>query len=177
LHGRYGTGKTQLAKFLPSIMEQQRVEQFDDETFNQIGVSFWSCSASGGSETAKMAMPTSRSFNQSGMHYIILDEVDNLRADAQRNMKSFITEYSHVVYIMTTNRLSKIDEGLRSRSYCISFENPDVKKWIDKCRTILLSNGVSYDGTFVENLVKNSKGDARNILSNIERYILLEKEK
>ena len=174
LHGKYGSGKTQLAKLLPFIMEKSRTGTFDPKQFEDIGTVFLSCQATGGSQLAKLATPTTLSFHQTGLHYVILDEVDNLRADAQKNMKSFITEYKHVVYIMTTNHLSKVDNGLRSRSHCVSFENPCQAKWLQKCRDMLFSRAINFDESFLEELVERSDGDARNILSEIENYVMLE---
>lgn len=167
LHGRYGTGKTKLAKLLPAVMEQHRVDSFDAKSFEDIGAMFLSCSATGGSAIARKSMPTTVSFHQSGLHYVILDEVDNLRSDAQKNMKSFITEYDHVIYIMTTNHLSKVDKGLISRSHCISFEEPSKDLWKKRCLSIFKDHGVTPDEQWVQNLIEKSNGDARTIISEI----------
>lgn len=170
-HGQYGAGKTALARLLPSEMERHRVNDFSKGQFSNFGYLFMSCSATGGSNIAQKSMPTSVSFNQSGLHYVVLDEVDNLRSDAQKNMKSFITEYDHVIYIMTTNHLSNIDPGLISRSHCISFENPCREMWKAKCEDIFEKFGCEANDIWIRDLVSRSKGDARAILSEIEIYI------
>lgn len=175
LHGQYGSGKTALAKLLPSLIEKNRVEEFCYDQFKDFGYIFLSCSATGGSLTAKMAMPTSVSFHQSGLHYVILDEVDNLRSDAQKNMKSFITEYDHVIYIMTTNHLSNMDKGLISRSHCISFENPSKYLWKEKCLSIFRDYAISPNEQWLQDLLERSKGDARTIFSELEIEILNQK--
>lgn len=173
LHGRYGSGKTSLARILPELIERNRTSDFDERKFRGFGHHFKSCSVNGGAELVKEVMIGSVSFHASGKHYVILDEVDNLRADAQKSLKAFMAEYSNVIYIMTTNHLGKIDVGLVSRSHCISFENPNKRAWIAKCQRILDESNVSYDLKWVEKMVETHNGDARNFLSELENYIYM----
>lgn len=173
LHGAYGSGKTELARLLPKLIEASRVHDFDDKAFFE---TFYSCSTTGGSQIAQAAMPTAVSFNKSRCHYVILDEVDNLRMDAQKNMKSFITEHDHVIYIMTTNHLDKVDAGLRSRSHLISFERPSRELWMARCQSILRGFNTPIDERFLKDLLRRSQCDARHILSDLESYILTHQE-
>lgn len=172
LHGAYGTGKTELARLLPKLIEASRVDEFEEDAFFE---TFYSCSTTGGSQIAQAAMPNAVSFNKSGCHYVILDEVDNLRMDAQKNMKSFITEHDHVIYIMTTNHLDKVDAGLRSRSHLISFERPSRELWMARCKSILHEFNVPIDERYLRDLLRRSQCDARQILSDLEGYILSHK--
>jgi len=178
LHGRYGTGKTELAKLLPRMIEENRVKNLaKHETkseFETLPIQiFHSCSVDAPSKTLEVAKPTTVSFNPSKMHYIILDEFDNLKSDYQRSLKSFITEYSHVIYIMTTNHLDKIDAGLRSRSHLISFENPSVELWLKRCVEICQKYDVGPDERYLKDLIRRNRCDARNIMSALEEHIML----
>lgn len=173
LHGCYGSGKTALAKMLPTLLDSYRVINSDKDQVHSFGYQFYSCSATGGSNLVQQAMPTTRAFTPSGIHYIVLDEVDNLRIDAQRNMKSFITRYKHVIYLMTTNHIKKIDQGLISRSHCISFERPNADLWKNKCRKIFDDHGIEPNDQWIDQLVNSSKGDARKILSEVQMQILI----
>jgi Cdc6-like AAA superfamily ATPase len=117
LHGKYGTGKTELARLLPQLLEENRVEprlrsEVREMTYRDLAT-FISCQSNNSSSAIHQAMPTTHSFNYSGLHYVILDEVDNIRSDFQKSMKSFITEHSHVIFIMTTNHIEDVDEGLK----------------------------------------------------------------
>ena len=169
LHGAYGSGKTELAQLLAKHIEASRVDDFDEDLFFE---TFYSCSATGGSALAQEAMPTAVSFNKSGRHYIILDEIDNLGKQAQKNMKGFITKYDHVVYIMTTNHLERVDAGLRSRAYLISFERPSRELWLARCQALLQEFDVPGEEAFLKDVVHRSQGDARQILAELETYVL-----
>ena len=178
LHGRYGTGKTELAKLLPRMIEDNRVANLADyetnSAFDTLPIQiFHSCSVDAPSKTLERATPNAVSFNPSKKHYIILDEFDNWKSDYQRSLKSFITEYSHVIYIMTTNHLDKIDAGLRSRSHLISFENPSVELWLRRCVEICEMYNVAPDERYLKDLIRRNRCDARNIMSALEEHIML----
>ena len=53
LHGKYGTGKTELARILPSLIEKNRVENFDAEG---LITSFVSCQANDYASATRRAM-------------------------------------------------------------------------------------------------------------------------
>lgn len=179
LHGRYGTGKTELARLLPQLLEENRVDpqlrgKIREMTYRDLAT-FVSCQSNNSSSTIHQAMPTSHSFNYSGLHYVILDEVDNIRSDFQKSMKSFITVHSHVIFIMTTNHIEDVDEGLKSRSHLISFENPSQELWMTRLQEICVSFQAECDPIFLQGLVSSSKCDARTMLSELEEYIQVQK--
>lgn len=179
LHGKYGTGKTELARLLPILLEENRTEhqlrsKVREMTYRDLAT-FISCQSNNSSMAIHQAMPTSHSFNYSGLHYVILDEVDNIRADFQKSMKSFITEHSHVIFIMTTNHIGDVDEGLKSRSHLISFENPSEDLWLNRLSEICASFHVACDPNFLQGLIASSKCDARTMLSELEEYIQVHK--
>lgn len=87
LHGPYGTGKTTLAKLLPDLMEQAHGG-------SSAYAHHFNC-AQGLNGTALMThirtITSIVSFNASGLHYSVLDEVDNLTVAAQASLKAIMT--------------------------------------------------------------------------------------
>jgi DNA polymerase III delta prime subunit len=173
LHGTYGAGKTQLARMIPRELERHRVGDFDEKSFDEFGYIFKSCASSGGNELIRDTQMTSASFHKSRLHYVVLDEVDNLRVDVQKNMRSFMTENENVIYIMTTNQIMKIDDGIKSRSHCISFEKPCETRWRQKCRTIVDEYKINLDDDEITKIVSLANGDARSIRATLEEYLFL----
>jgi replication-associated recombination protein RarA len=178
LHGGHGAGKTELAKFLPKILESYRSKSEKDTDDGgqspHLFYNFIACETVTTAQYIKMNMSTSSLFADSGFTYMIFDEFDNLRPEVQRNLKSYITSDSNIVFIMTTNNIKKIDPSLISRSHLISFENPSEDLWMDRLSTVLEKFNVVRDENYLRDLIKTSKCDARIMLSELEEYILLE---
>ena len=118
LFGLHGTGKTTLARLLPGLLETAKVDpasahmapgalvdtQSPNDHYNP-------CQQGQNGLTLIQVIESTTSFvawNASGLHYVILDEVDLLTAAAMTSFKSVMNR-KNVVFIMTTNHLEKID--------------------------------------------------------------------
>ena len=55
------------------------------------------------------------SWNASGLHFVVLDEVDFLTDAAKASFKALMNR-TNVVFIMTTNHLNEVDLGVQNRS-------------------------------------------------------------
>ncbi len=112
LYGDYGTGKSQLAILLPQLIE-------DSLTGGGQGVDWSKYDCEYGDMGQQMIRKIRSqmelvSFNASGRHYFVLDEVDQLTPATQREMKT-IMNMRNGLFILCTNHLAKLDEGLRDR--------------------------------------------------------------
>jgi replication-associated recombination protein RarA len=89
LYGTFGTGKTTLAKMLPECIEMGRTGGGLNMPEKLIG-----CQQgfNGPQVTTLLENITSTvSLNVGGLHYVILNEVDNLSKQAQQSLKPGLT--------------------------------------------------------------------------------------
>lgn len=170
LHGKHGSGKTQLAKLLPGLIETSRT---DPSTQLDCGVRFISCDSTISITSLRKEIPSAVSFNSSRLHYVILDEVDNLKSEVQKNLKGWISESTGTVFILTTNHYDKVDSGIVSRSHAFSFNNPCCNLWLRRLDAICTSAGSDLCERELLEIIENGNGDARAIISNLEEYLIL----
>lgn len=112
LHGVWGTGKTTLARMLPAAIEFAKTNQTLSMEYE-----FIPCKQgiTGPQIMTLLQNITNKiSFNASGLHYIVIDEVDNLTPEAQKSLKSVLNA-THAVFILTTNYPNRLDRGLLDR--------------------------------------------------------------
>jgi DNA polymerase III delta prime subunit len=161
LHGNYGTGKTTTARLLPELIEVSH------GGFNAY-YDLYACAQgmNGVSLINKISDRTSYiSLNDSGLHYSVLDEVDNLTDAAQASLKAIMDCY-HGIFIMTTNDISKIDKGVVNRSYVINMLVAQSQSWLPLVKRVITSAGATCppDATLIP-VIASCKGSGREILT------------
>ena len=161
LHGVWGTGKTTLARLLPELFENARGG--DNAHYD-----FYACSQGQNGVSLINLITNSTnlvSCNYSGLHYVILDELDNLTDAARASLKA-IMNGRHVIFIMTTNNLSAIDMGIQNRSYIIDMNAAPPSVWLPLVRRVISSYGatVPSDAVLLP-LIAACDGSAREIIS------------
>ena len=161
LHGPYGTGKTTVARLIPELMEQAC------DGKDAIYVLYPCAQSKNGSNLIAVIERSTElvSFNSSGLHYTILDEVDNLTDAAQRSLKAIMTGL-HGVFIMTTNHIGQIDKGIVSRCHVIHMLQADPKDWLPRVKEIILSMGANLppDSSLIP-IIKQCNGSGREVLT------------
>jgi DNA polymerase III delta prime subunit len=138
LYGPVGTGKTTCAYLLPAALEQARC----GKELHSVKREYLSPTYNGVDLIAKIKNECAYySRNASDLHYIMLDEVDNLTPDAMKALKT-VMNIPKTVFIMTTNSLHRIHETVRDRSIKISFQPSGPAVWLPLARKELIANGL-----------------------------------
>ena len=171
IYGTFGTGKTALAKLLPDAIESTRYGgQANYWEMFQI--------SQGGDNGAVVINKIKASIDKvpyaSKYHYYLLDEVDNLRPDSLKSLKTVMNiGASSSIFIFTTNNITKLDGAVISRSEVIAFNAPPSSAWLPKVRKILADyNVTNISDSALEAIITSSGGDAREILSNVRKLIV-----
>jgi len=163
IFGVWGTGKTELAKLLPSVLERA----IANADINQEG-EFVRC-RQGLNGTAVMNVIYNAaqfiSFNSSDLHYFTLDEVDNMTADAQQSLKSAMN-LPCTAFILTTNHVDRVDKGVRDRCFLIEMNAAKSQLWLPRVQAILADYGVDdVSDEDLLTLIDACNGSARNIIN------------
>jgi DNA polymerase III delta prime subunit len=178
LHGNYGTGKTTLSRILIGKYTK-------DKPYIEINSSLYTsidiirskidefCS------TTYMGFDTDISVNSDSMKYVFLDEFERTSVQAQDSLKALIEKYhKNVRFILTTNHINKVSDGIRSRFKEVNFDcnGPDEERYLKTQIYKRISEVISVKEDFKitkDDLIKiiNKKfPDFRGILVEIEHF-------
>ena len=138
LYGVFGTGKTTLAKMLPNAIEKGR------------------------------RILSKTSFNASGLHYFILDEVDNLSSLAQQSLKSALNT-DRGIFILTTNNISELDKGLKDRCVLVEMNAAPVSSYLPLAKSLISDMGIVMSDIDLLPTISAANGSLRNLIHNVER--------
>jgi DNA polymerase III delta prime subunit len=159
LHGPYGTGKTTTARLIPELMEKAR-----DSSGAHYELYQCAQSQNGANVILQIGKSTELvSFNQSGFHYTILDEVDNLTVAAQASLKAIMTGL-HGIFILTTNHIGSIDKGVVNRCHVIHMMAAQPKDWLPLVKKVITKMGgrLPPDSSLIP-IITECNGSGRDI--------------
>ncbi len=177
LHGLYGTGKTTMANLLPGLIETaksdplaQTIPVGDLIDTMQPAQSYHPCIQGQNGIGLINSIQNATSFvawNASGLHFVILDEVDLLTDAAKASFKALMNR-SNVVFIMTTNHLNELDLGVQNRSVSVDMNVPPAQHWRPILRRIYTQSGlVAPPDAILDQVVLAGRGSARSIFSDV----------
>lgn len=115
-HGNYGTGKTSLARILIGrYTKNTAFLELNSSLFTSIDVLR--------GEIENFCKFTPMLESDSDIKYIFLDEFERVSVQFQDAFKAFIEKYNkNVRFIITTNHINKITDGIKSRIPQINFD-------------------------------------------------------
>jgi DNA polymerase III delta prime subunit len=166
LYGAFGTGKTTLAKMLPECIEMGRTNGGLNmpEMFIPCQQGF-----NGPQVTTLLDKITSTvSLNVSGLHYVILDEVDNLTKLAQQSLKS-VMNTKRAIFILTTNNISSLDKGLKDRCVLVEMNAASEAQLLPIARKVAADMNVMLTDTDLKAEIAASNGSLREVMSRVKR--------
>jgi DNA polymerase III delta prime subunit len=111
------------------------------------------------------------SFNTSGLHYFVLDEVDNLTKAAQQSLKSALNTKLGA-FVLTTNHLSELDKGMLDRCILVEMNAPTAVQLGGLADKIAAAANVVLNDTDKQALVSTCKGSIRNLTHQTMRHVL-----
>ncbi len=166
LYGVYGTGKTTLAKMLPNAIEVGKTGQslILPETFIGCQQGF------NGPQVMVLIenVLNKVSLNESGLHYFILDEVDNLTKLAQQSLKSALNT-DRGLFILTTNNISELDKGLKDRCVLVEMNAAPVSEYLPLAKKLVSDMNVVLNDIDLLPTISAANGSLRNLIHNVER--------
>jgi len=168
LYGVYGTGKTALANLLPDAIEKGKVNKGLNMPAEFIGCQQGFNGAQVMDLISKILDKTS--LNESGSHYIIIDEVDMLTNLAQESLKSSLNT-KRGIFILTTNNISKLDKGMLDRCVLVGMNGGSEDQLLPFAKTIAEDMKAQISDVEILPIIKAANGSFRNLKHNIERYI------
>ena len=174
LHGAWGSGKTTVAKLIPPAFDIN----FPESPLVTNGYLDVMYLEGGSTDRSNVGVKKIKArtgtvcLNGSDMHYVIIDEADMLSVQYQGALKALMTDRPHVLFILTTNYIDKINGGILSRCEKVHLDPAPAERWMDRARLIFHQEKVIIPDERVLALLKRHGGDNRDILGALEDTVL-----
>ena len=168
LYGAWGTGKTTVATMLPDAIEKGRTQE-------ELVISADLIRCQQGFNGPQVIDLITRildknSLNASGLHYIIIDEVDLLTKSAQESLKSAMNT-TRCIFILTTNYIAELDRGLLDRCVLVEMNAAKSEQLLPLAHQLAAEQGVTMSDEDLLPTIKAANGSFRNITHNVERLV------
>lgn len=163
LYGTFGSGKTTLAKLLPDLIEHSHGGKTADSEYI-------SCEQG---LRGDQVMPMINRWadivhlSNSGLLFVVLDEVDNLSVNAQKSLKAVMNR-QNVVFILTTNYVTKVDQAIKDRCLVLEMNGATPQQALPFMRSIATAAGWldAIDNELLD-IAKHAQGSVREMVRRI----------
>jgi DNA polymerase III delta prime subunit len=172
-YGNYGTGKTSLARIL--------IGKYTKNTpYLELNSSLYTSIDILRGEIENFCKFTPMMESESDIKFIFLDEFERVSVQFQDAFKAFIEKYNkNVRFIITTNHINKITDGIKSRIPQINFdcqsieEEKYLKQEIAKriMKKILPSEGKEIPKEHLIEIIQKKFPDFRSIMVEVQNYL------
>ena len=106
---------------------------------------------------------------ESGLKFVILDEVDYMTKNAQQALKYILqTSIHNVRFCLICNYISKIDESLKNEFICIRFNQLPSEYICNFLQNIVVKEGISLKPSTIESIQKMYGSDIRSMINFIQ---------
>lgn len=172
-HGHYGTGKTSLARIL--------IGRYSKETpYLELNCSMDTSIDVLRTEIDNFCKFTPMMETNSDIKYVFLDEFERVSGNFQDAFKAFIERYNkNVRFIITTNHINKISDGLKSRIKQIGFDcqNVEEEKYLKQeiykkiINEVLPKEETEIPKEDLVNIITKKFPDFRSVLVEVQSYL------
>jgi len=172
-HGHYGSGKTSLARIL--------IGRYSKETpYLELNCSMDTSIDVLRTEIDNFCKFTPMMDTNSDIKYVFLDEFERVSTNFQDAFKAFIERYNrNVRFIITTNHINKISDGLKSRIKQIGFDcqNVEEEKFLKQeiykkiINEILPKEDAEIPKEDLINIITKKFPDFRSTLVEVQSYL------
>lgn len=173
-HGHYGTGKTSLARILIGKYTK-------DKPFLEINSSLYTSIDVLRNEIEDFCKTVPMIEYDSDIKCVFLDEFERVSAQFQDAFKAFIEKYSKVGvrFIITTNHINKISDGIKSRIPKIDFDCKSVEEekylkieMFKRINNVILpSEGKEVPKKDLISIINKKFPDFRSIMVELQNYL------
>ena len=108
------------------------------------------------------------SFNASGKHYYIFDEVDNLTKTAQAGLKTTLNS-QRGIFILTTNNISQLDKGVKDRCVLVEMNASIDAEYLPLARRIAADENVVLSDAQLLSAIAGNNGSFRSVIFSVLR--------
>jgi DNA polymerase III delta prime subunit len=172
-HGHFGTGKTSLARILIGKYSK-------DKPFLELNSSLFTSIDVLRNEIEDFCKFRPMMSTDSDIKYIFLDEFKRVSPQFQDAFKAFIEKYNrNVRFIITTNHINKISDGIKSRIPQVNFDcvNVEEEKYLKQeiykriNNVILPSENKEIPKEELVSIITKKFPDFRSIMVDVQGYL------